>query len=237
MEKKQREIALNLCGLRVREAEGEAADGQKSREIEGHAVVFGQRSVNLTPWSSRREIYEVMEPGSITEELLRSSDVVLTCFHDNSRILGRWTRGTGSLKLELDGKGLLIRCELPRTANGDEMLELIERGDISGMSFAYTADEEDSTNAVSYERTEEKGADGKEVWLRHVWQVNGLYDVTIAGHPAYQGTDVSKAEREAMDAEMDAKLGFVFPNEETEEEQKRERIAAEVEALRMAATF
>jgi hypothetical protein len=59
MGKITREIGLELCGLRLREAEGE----QERRVIEGHAAVFGQRSVNLVPWSSRREIYEVLEPG------------------------------------------------------------------------------------------------------------------------------------------------------------------------------
>ena len=43
-----REIDIAVSGLCVREAEGEG----RSRTIEGHAVVFGVRSVNLVPHSS-----------------------------------------------------------------------------------------------------------------------------------------------------------------------------------------
>ena len=63
----QREIDFQACNLHVREAEGE----EKSRTVEGHAVIFGQRSVNLTPWSSYREVYEIIERGSITPEIRR----------------------------------------------------------------------------------------------------------------------------------------------------------------------
>ena len=70
-----RTIPFAETGMHVREAaEGE----EQSRVVEGHAVVFGVRSVNLVPWSDWREVYEVMEPGCITPELINRSDVVLT---------------------------------------------------------------------------------------------------------------------------------------------------------------
>lgn len=210
MTKINRTINLQLSGLHIREAEGE----QESRVIEGHAVVFGQRSVNLVPWSSYREIYEVMEPGSITQELINRSDVVLTAFHNNEMIFGRSVNGNGTLQLSIDDKGVLVRCELAKTSAADDILELIRRGDVCGMSFCYTADEDDNEHGVSYERTAETGENGKEVWLRHVKQCNGLYDVTIAGHPAYQGTDVSNREvGEAMEKRIEKPI---------EDTQKRE---------------
>ena len=210
MTKINRTINLQLSGLHIREAEGE----QESRVIEGHAVVFGQRSVNLVPWSSYREIYEVMEPGSITQELINRSDVVLTAFHNNEMIFGRCVNGNGTLKMGIDEKGVWVRCELAKTRAADDILELIRRGDVCGMSFCYTADEDDNEHGVSYERTAETGENGKEVWLRHVKQCNGLYDVTIAGHPAYQGTDVSNREvGEAMEKRIEKPI---------EDTQKRE---------------
>lgn len=214
MKKIERNIDLELCGLHVRETE---VEGVESRTIEGHACVFGQRSVNLVPWSSYREVYEVMEPGCMDDQLIRSSDVVLTSFHNNENIMGRSYMGKGTLQLSLDARGLLVRCELPRTSVADDILELIRRGDITGMSFAYTADEEDSTNGVSYERVG-KSQEGKEVWIRHVKKVTGLYDVTIAGHPAYPQTDI--ANREVGEAILEA---IDAPNRE-EEERIRKRI-------------
>lgn len=233
MEKIQRQLNLDLSGLHVREAEGE----EESRTIEGHAVVFGVRSVNLVPWSTWRELYEVMEPGCITDELIRSSDIVLTAFHDNTAILGRSRNGKGTLGVGLDDKGMPIRCELAKTERVNELLSAIKRGDISGMSFAYTADEDDSENGVSYEREAEKTADGKEVWIRHVKRVTGLYDVTIAGHPAYPQTDI--AQREIIDNELNARIGepegLIKQREEEKKERerqeavKREKIAAEMQ--------
>ena len=112
--------------------------------------------------------------------------------------------GKGTLKLTLDVRGLKIECTLAETARADELLSAIERGDINGMSFAFTADEDDSENGVSYEKLAEKSADGKDVWIRHVKRVSGLYDVTIAGHPAYPQTDIAQREAEAF---FDEKLG------------------------------
>lgn len=217
MKKLNRQIELNVSGLCVREAEGE----ERSRTIEGHAVVFGQRSVNLTPWSRQREVYEIMEKGSISPELLNRSDVVLTAFHDNTAILGRWRQGKGTLNLQLDVRSLKMTCTLADTERANELLSAIERGDISSMSFAYTADEDDSENGVSYEKLAEKSADGKDVYLRHVKRVTGLYDVTIAGHPAYPQTDLARRE---IDEFLDAKL----------EPQAEEPKADDQEALREA---
>ena len=242
MKKVIREINLELSGLHVREAEDEQ---KESREIEGYAVVFGKRSVNLTPWSERREIYEVMEPGSITEELLKRSDIVLTAFHDNSFILGRSTNGKGTLRVGVDTTGVWVRCELAKTSRADEILEGIKRGDLSGMSFAYTADSGDSENGVSYERTEEKGAGNREVWIRHVKRVTGIYDVTVAGHPAYKDTELSVAEREAIEreytggaeneaekVEREAAAKAEEQKREAEEAEKQKRIAEKVAELR-----
>jgi len=217
--KLNRQIDLQVSGLHVREAEGQ----ERSRTIQGYAVVFGQRSVNLVPWSSYREVYEVMEPGCITDQLLNRSDVVLTAFHDNTAILGRWRQGKGTLSLSLDRRGMPIECTLAETERANELLSGIERGDISGMSFAFTADEEDSENGVSYEKLDTRSADGKEVWLRHVKRVTGLYDVTIAGHPAYPQTTVAQRE---VDDFLDTKIGepaAVIAMREAEEKERREK--------------
>lgn len=195
MKKIRRSIDMELCGLHVREAE---VEGGESRTVEGHACVFGVRSLNLVPWDDEIEIFEVMEPGCMDDQLLRSSDVVLTSFHNNENIMGRSYRGKGTLLLSLNARGLLTNCELPRTSVANDILELIRRGDITGMSFAYTADEK---NGVTYERVG-MSESGKSVWIRHVKRVTGLYDVTIAGHPAYPQTDI--ANREVGEAILEA---------------------------------
>ena len=197
MTKQVRFIPAETCGLQLREPqEGQ----QENRTIEGRPIVFGVRSVNLTPWSSTRKVYEVLEPGCISRELLQKSDVVLNLNHSNMvpDVLGRY-RNTDrdTLSLELRGDGIDCRCDLPNTSNANDTLELIKRGDINGMSFAFEDDYEDTENGVSYERTNDV-EDGKEVWLRHVKKITGLYDVSIVTHPAYEQTTVGM--REASDA-------------------------------------
>lgn len=223
----KREITFD--GLHLREA----ADGGKSRTVVGHAVVFGQMSINLTPWSSYREMYEVIERGAITQELLDRSDVMLTAFHDNKMILGRCTNGRGTLSLVLDERGLRAECTLAETATADELLAAIERGDITGMSFAFRADEDDSENGVSYEKLQPSGS--KEVYLRHVKKIDKLYDVTIAGRPAYPQTDIAQREAdEFYSAAIGEPEALKLERERQAEEQRladEKRQAEEGEAL------
>lgn len=219
--KQTRFIPTDTCGLHVRETE----DGQQSRTIEGKPIVFGVRSVNLTPWSETREVYEVLEPGCITNELLQRSDVILNLNHSSMvpDVLGRCKNGNGTLSLRLAGDHIECRCELPNTNNANDALELMRRGDISGMSFAFQDDYQDSENGVSYERTAETH-DGKEVWLRHVKRITGLYDVAIVTHPAYEQTSVATREAsDAIDKAIEAQLKREQHQETEEEKQAREQ--------------
>ena len=234
--KQIRFIPAESCNLQMREPqEGQ----QESREIEGRPIVFGVRSVNLTPWSSTRKVYEVLEPGCISRELLQKSDVVLNLNHSNMvpDVLGRYRNSEkDTLTLEMRGDGIDCRCELPHTNNANDALELIKRGDIDGMSFAFEDDYGDSENGVSYERTNDV-EDGKEVWLRHVKKITGLYDVAIVTHPAYKQTSVGMREAsEAIDKAIEEQLKRecggkknAEDGEETDEE-KAAREAAEREA-------
>ena len=195
----------DLCGLQVREDE----NGQQSREVNGRAIVFGVRSVNLTPWSSTRVVYEVLEPGCLTQELINRSDVIYNLNHNSSvlNVLGRFRNSEkDTLKLELRADGVYNSCELPQTTAANDALELIKRGDINGQSFAFEDDWEDTENGVSYERTNET-IDGKEVWIRHVKKIIGLYDVSIVTHPAYEQTSVTTREQsEAIDKAIEEQL-------------------------------
>ena len=218
--KQVRFVPNDLCGLQVREDE----NGQQSRVVQGRAIVFGQRSVNLTPWSSTRVVFEVLEPGCITQELLNRSDVVYNLNHNSNvvNVLGRFRNSEkDTLKLELRADGVYNECDLPNTNNANDALELIKRGDINGQSFAFEDDYEDTENGVSYERTNET-IDGKEVWIRHVKRIIGLYDVSIVTHPAYEQTTVGTREQsdeidKAIEAQLKREQG---QHEETAEERE-----------------
>ena len=217
--KQVRFVPNDLCGLQVREDE----NGQQSRVVQGRAIVFGQRSVNLTPWSSTRVVFEVLEPGCITQELLNRSDVVYNLNHDSNvvNVLGRFRNSEkDTLKLALRADGVYNECDLPNTNNANDALELIKRGDINGQSFAFEDDYEDTENGVSYERTNET-IDGKEVWIRHVKRIIGLYDVSIVTHPAYEQTSVATREAsEAIDKAIEEQLKRECGDDEAKKKSK-----------------
>ncbi len=211
--KKKRTIAI-VSGLRVREA----TDGAESRTIEGYALKFGVRSRLLCDWWNN--YYEVLEPGCVTKEMLDAQDIKLTMFHDRQLVLARSNKGQGTLSYDVDEVGVKFWAEMPHTVDGDKALELVSRGDIAGCSFIYSTDEDDSENAVSYERLAEKGEDGEEILLRHVKRIDNVYDFTITTDPAYEQTDVSKREVEA------AGVKFEQPQKQKpiDKEKKRERV-------------
>ena len=236
--KQTRFIPIETCGLQLREPQ----EGQtESREIEGRPIVFGVRSVNLTPWSSTRKVYEVLEPGCISRELLQKSDVVLNLNHNSDvvNVLGRYRNNPerDTLSLELRGDGIDCRCDLPKTNNANDTLELIRRGDINGMSFAFEDDWEDSENGVSFEKTNDV-EDGKEVWLRHVKRITGLYDVSIVTHPAYEQTTVGTREAsDAIEKAIEEQLKRECGDDEAKkkaEEDEAAKCAAEEEAKKKA---
>lgn len=235
--KQTRFIPIEACGLKLREGE----DGQPSRIVEGRAIVFGVRSRNLTPWSSSRVVYEVLEPGCITNEMLTRQDVVYNLNHSNkvTDILGRYRNSDAdTLKLTLRGDGVDNRCELPNTSAANDTLELLKRGDITGQSFAFEDDWEDTENGVSYERTNDT-ENGKEVWIRHVKRITALYDVSIVTHPAYEQTSVATREQsdhinEAIEAQLKRECGDDDEAKKKAEEEEAAKRAAEEEAKKKA---
>ena len=190
--KQTRFIPIENCGLQLRES----ADGQPSRTVVGRPIMFGVRSVNLTPWSDTRVVYEILEPGCITQELINRSDVVYNNNHSNdiANMIGRCRNGKGTLTLALREQYVESECDYPNTTVANDTLEQIRLGNVYGMSFAFEDDWQDTENGVSYERTNET-VDGKEVWLRHVKKIVALYDVANVTHPAYEQTSVGTREQ------------------------------------------
>lgn len=167
----------------------EAGDGSESRTIEGYAVVFGVESVLLVDWYDAYR--EVIEAGAVTDEDLRKWDVKMLLWHDRKKLLARWNKGEGTLRLSVDETGVRYEFDAPRTPDGETALELVRRGDLAGSSFAYWSDER---SGVEYEKRE----DG--TLLRRVKKIGAMFDTSIVSDPAYQATSVSAREVVTRDA-------------------------------------
>ena len=185
-----RREACFQADLHVRESEG----GSESRTIEGYVQKFGVRSVLLHDWWN--PYYEIFEPGCVTREMLDKCNIPLTMFHDRELVIARSKNGKGTLNYTVDGLGTQFNADVARTADGDKALELVRRGDLDGCSFVYSTDEMDP-EAVTYEASGEKDADGNDILLRHVWRIDNIKDFTLTGNAAYEQTEC--VAREAPD--------------------------------------
>ena len=234
--KQTRFIPIEECNLQVRED----ANGQPSRTVVGHPIVYGVRSVNLTPWSDTRVVFEILEPGCITQDVFDRSDVIYNNNHSTriEDMIGRCYKGKGTLSIKPGERNVEISCDYPNTTVGNDTLEQIRLGNVFGMSFAFRDDWEDTENGVSYERTNET-IDGKEVWLRHVKRIVELYDVANVTHPAYEQTDVatreqSEAINKAIDDQLKRECGDDDEAKKKAEEEEAAKRAADDEAKKKA---
>lgn len=157
---------------------GELQIEVSDRLVSGYAVVFDT-------WSNDLGFYEKILKGAITEDTIKRSDVICKLNHDDQKVLARSKYGEGSLILEVDDKGLKYTFEAPRTQYGDELLEYLRRGDITGSSFAFTIEEDE----FSYQWPFDKDADP--VLCREVIKVYKIFDVSPVFTPAYEKTSVA----------------------------------------------
>ena len=218
--KQTRFIPIDECNLQVRED----ANGQPSRTVVGHPIVYGVRSVNLIPWNDTRVVYEVLEPGCISPDVFNRSDVIYNNNHSMriEDMLGRCYKGKGTLQMTPNERNVEISCDYPNTTTANDTLEQIRLGNVFGMSFSFRDDLEDTENGVSYERTNET-IDGKEVWIRHVKRIVELYDVANVTHPAYEQTDVATREQsEAIDKAIEAQMKRECGNDEDKKKAEEE---------------
>lgn len=164
--------------IEIRKAEISSASG---RTVSGYAVRFESESVNMG-------FVEIIHRGAITDETIKSSDVFALLNHNENTVLARCNRGTGSLSLKVDNDGVFYEFEAPNTANGEELLEHIKRGEISQSSFAFTVSTEDGAEKWT------KRSDG--IIVREIFKIERLYDISPVYQPAYTETTCSKRAQE-----------------------------------------
>lgn len=97
------------------------------RRLVGYAAVFNA-------WADIAGLFmERVAPGAFAGSL--GGDIRSLFNHDRSWVLGRTTNG--SLRLREDERGLRYEVDLPDTQQARDVAELVERGDVSGMSFMF----------------------------------------------------------------------------------------------------
>lgn len=142
--------------------------------ITGYAAVFDVDSVEMETWTERKFVERVAR-GAFAESLKSKRDVIANIEHESGiNTLGRKNKGT--LRLAEDDHGLSVEIDPPDTTRAKDVIELIRRGDISGMSFAFQVEDEE------IERTD--------TMVRRTLTRVRLGDVTVTTSPAYPATSV-----------------------------------------------
>jgi HK97 family phage prohead protease len=220
MNEKKIEIRTLDCKLSVREA-GPDAQGE-SRTITGTAIVFDAESEVLDDWGYR--FREVIKPEACTMEFLNSQDIKMNMLHDRDLTLARCNKGTGSLRLSVDEKGVNFEFEAPKCDIGDRCLEMVRRGDYSGCSFEFWPED--------YDVEEREG--GKDVKITHK-KFRALTALTIGMDPAYKQTSVNA--RELYDETPAGKKAKADAEEQRKREEQEKAEALQREMNRRLATM
>lgn len=199
----ERETRVFLTdGLEVRAEEGRA------KGIRGTAAVFGKGTVIAGLFEER------IEPGAFDDAIKEGADVRGLYNHDPNYLLGRTTAGT--MTLRADEKALHYEiAELP--ASRADVLEAIERRDVTGNSFSFQIEKDSDQEWV--DRSKEK-----KIPLRLIKRVGRLYDVGPVTFPAYEQTKVSSRALEQAEAMALAEMPTTPPPLSGEAERERLRV-------------
>ncbi len=142
------------------------ADG--SRTVVG-VIPYDSPSAGL-PWDER------IAPGAFADALKAGADVLCLRDHDTSLLLGRTLAGT--LTLTDSAAGLTFRCKLPNTTTAADLTESLSRGDITGVSFGFTCNED-------------QWADDRQGNLTRTLLSVSLFEVSVTSFAAYRDSSVS----------------------------------------------
>lgn len=151
-----------------------AASGVEVRAADGARTLVGYAAVFNLPADIGGWFTETIAPGAFSSQL--NADVRALVDHDAGRVIGRTKSGT--LRLSEDDRGLKVEIDVPNTSDGNDLWELVTRGDISGMSFGFRVMKDTWDETVDPP-------------LRTIQAVN-LVEVSAVAWPAYDDTELGK---------------------------------------------
>jgi HK97 family phage prohead protease len=114
-------------------------------------------------------------------------DVLALLNHDPGQILGRTSSGT--LRLSTDGRGLWCEIDLPATETGHDIRTLVERGDLTGLSFSAVPGQIERAKGGVIHRS-----------------FKSLTEISLVPFPSYSGARVTGARATGADSQRLAAL-------------------------------
>jgi len=105
------------------------ADVGDDRKLRGTAIVFNKRSLNLGGF------FEIIRPQAVDRTIESKAEVRALVDHETRLVIGNTSAGT--LGLKKDKTGLRVDIDVPNTTYGKDLVEVVRRGDVHGMSFRF----------------------------------------------------------------------------------------------------
>ena len=127
---------------------------------------------------------EIIDNGALTDTDLK--DVRFLVNHNTDMIplaRSRNNNVNSTMQMEvLDGRGMSIRVDLDTENNSEakSLYSAVGRGDITGMSFMFSVDEDRWENIDSDHPT------------RHITRISKVYEVSAVTFPAYEATSIQQ---------------------------------------------
>ena len=164
------------------EIRAEDHDGEKI--ITGRPIVYNSKTD--LGWFD-----EVIESGALDGANL--TDVRFLVNHDKSMIplaRSRRNNGNSTMQLSVDFEGMRIdwiKLDTENNTTSRALYSAVERGDITGMSFMFSIDDEEWEDLESDHPT------------RHIRKIGSVVEISAVTFPAYESTEIYARSKEALD--------------------------------------
>lgn len=160
----------------------ETDNGEKI--ITGRPIVYGSRT-DLGYFD------EIIEPGALDSADL--TDVRFLVNHNTDMIplaRSRRNNGNSTMKMTPDHQGLnldFVKLDVENNTTSRALYSAVERGDITGMSFMFSVNDEEWENLESDHPT------------RHIRGISSVVEVSAVTWPAYDATEINARSKEALE--------------------------------------
>ena len=180
--KPTKEIRALPVTFEVRENEGE--DGK--RTITG-AIKYNTESAEMRDYWG--DVFVETIDKEAFKDSLAARNVVGLWSHDTAQVLGNTKSGT--LRLTNMENELRFELDIPNTTVGNDAWELIQRGDVDGVSFGMK---------VTKDKWSSEKRDNGRIYRRNILNAE-LYEISPVAFPAYPANEVAARSLEEFKAE------------------------------------
>lgn len=165
------------------EVRAEEQDG--GRIITGRPIVYGSET-------DIGYFREIIDQGALDEADL--TDVRFLVNHNTDMIplaRSRRNNGNSTMKMSVDMMGLnldFVKLDTENNMDARALYSAVERGDITGMSFMFTIEDEE---------WQDLDTDSP---LRRIKRIGKVYEVSAVTFPAYEATEINARDKAALES-------------------------------------